>query len=64
MIGEDNYVLTLDEATQGLIINALLEFRESKLKEGMDVGWIGEVIIDVCNAPKRKSRIAGERHER
>lgn len=64
MIGEDKYVLTLDEATQGLIINALLEFRESKLKEGMDVGWIGEVIIDVCNAPKRKIRIAGDCHER
>ena len=30
MISEDKYVLTLDEATQGLIINALLEFRELK----------------------------------
>lgn len=61
---KDKYVLTMNEETQGLIINALLEFREAKLKEGMDVGWIGEVIIDICNAPKRKSRFAGDDYER
>ncbi|MCQ2148718.1 MAG: hypothetical protein MJZ16_14565 [Bacteroidales bacterium] len=61
---KDMYVLTIDEDTQGLIINALLKLREEKLQEGMDVGWIGDVIVDVCNAPKRKGRFVGESHER
>ena len=44
---KDKYVLIMDEDTQGLIINALLNLRDEKLKEGMDVGWIGDVIIDI-----------------
>ena len=61
---KDKYVLIMDEDTQGLIINALLNLRDEKLKEGMDVGWIGDVIIDICNAPKKKPRIMGDSYER
>lgn len=61
---KDKYVLIMDEDTQGLIINALLNLRDEKLKEGMDVGWIGDVIIDICNAPKKKERFIGDFHER
>lgn len=61
---KDKYVLIMDEDTQGLIINALLNLRDEKLKEGMDVGWIGAVIIDICNAPKKKERFLGDCHER
>lgn len=61
---KDKYILTMDEDTQGFIINALLDFREAKLHEGMDIGWIGEVIVDVCNAPKQKGRFLGDAYER
>ena len=61
---KDKYVLIMDEDTQELIINALLNLRDEKLKEGMDVGWIGDVIIDICNAPKKKPRIMGDSYER
>lgn len=60
----DRFVLTIDEETQGLIINSLLMMRDQKLKEGMDIGWIGDVIIDVCNAPKKRSMFRGDVHER
>ena len=63
-MAKEKFVLTVDEDTQGLIINALLALREEKLKEGMDIGCIGEVIVDVCNAPKKKSRIMGDSYER
>ena len=61
---KDKYVLIMDEDTQELIINALLNLRDEKLKEGMDVGWISDVIIYICNAPKKKPRIMGDSYER
>ena len=51
-MAKEKFVLTVDEDTQGLIINALLALREERLREGMDIGWIGEVIVDVCNVRK------------
>ena len=63
-MGKDKFVITVDEETQSLIINSLLMMRDEKLKEGMDVGWIGEVIVDVCNAPKKKGLLRGECYER
>ena len=38
--------------------------REEKRKEGMDTGWIGDVIVDLCNAPKKKTRAMGDGCER
>ena len=38
--------------------------RDEKLKEGMDIGWIGEVIVDICNAPKKKGIFKGDCYER
>ena len=55
-MAKEKYMLTVDEDTQGLIINALLMLREEKRKEGMDTGWIGDVIVDLCNAPKKKNK--------
>lgn len=63
-MGKDKFVITVDEETQSLIINSLLMMRDEKLKEGMDVGWIGEVIVDVCNAPKKKGLLRGDAYER
>ena len=63
-MAKEKFVLTVDEDTQGLIINALLALRGGELRGGMDVGWIGEVIVDVCNAPKKKPRIMGDSYER
>lgn len=61
---KEKYMLTVDEEAQGLIINALLMLREEKRREGMDTGWIGDVILDVCNAPKKKTRVMGDGCER
>ena len=61
---KEQYVLTFDEDIQSLIINSLLLMRNTKLEEGMDVDWIGDAIIAVCNAPKKKQRQRGEGYER
>lgn len=63
-MGKEKFVITVDEETQSLIINSLLLMRDEKLKEGMDIGWINEAILDVCNAPKKKGRLKGECYER
>ena len=63
-MAKEQYLMTVDEDTQGLIINALLMLREGKRKEGMDTGWIGDVIVDLCNAPKKKTRVMGDGCER
>jgi len=63
-MGKEKFVITVDEETQSLIINSLLLMRDEKLKEGMDIGWISEAILDVCNAPKKKGRLKGECYER
>lgn len=63
-MGKDKFVITVDEETQSLIINSLLLMRDEKMKEGMDIGWISEVIVDVCNAPKKRGRLKGECYER
>lgn len=61
---KEEFLLTVDEEAQSLIINSLLLMRNTKLEEGMDVDWIGDVIVDVCNAPRKKSRSKGDEHER
>lgn len=63
-MAKEKYMMTVDEDTQGLIINALLMLHEEKRKEGMDTGWIGDVIVDLCNAPKKKTRVMGDGCER
>jgi hypothetical protein len=63
-MGKDKFVITVDEETQSLIINSLLLMRDEKMKEGMDIGWISEVIVDVCNAPRKRGRLKGECYER
>ena len=63
-MGKDKFVITVDEETQSLIINSLLLMRDEKMKEGVDNGWISEVIVDVCNAPRKRGRLKGECYER
>ena len=63
-MGKDKFVITVDEETQSLIINSLLLMRDEKMKEGLDIGWISEVIVDVCNAPRKRGRLKGECYER
>ena len=63
-MGKDKFVITVDEETQSLIINSLLLMRDEKLKEGMDIGWIGEVIVDICNAPRKRGKLKGDCYER
>ena len=63
-MGKEKFIITVDEETQSLIINSLLLMRDEKLKEGMDISWISETIVDVCNAPRKRGRLKGEYHER
>lgn len=63
-MGKDKYVITVDEETQNLIINSLLLMRDTKLKEGMDVDWISDAVIKVCNAPKKRELKRGVVYER
>lgn len=63
-MGKDKFVITVDEETQSLIINSLLLMRDEKLKEGMDIGWISETIVDICNAPRKRGRLKGDCYER
>lgn len=63
-MGKEKFVITVDEEKQNLIINSLLLMRDEQLKEGKDIRWIGEVILDVCNAPKKKGWLKGDGYER
>lgn len=61
---EVRFVLNIDEDTQSLIINSLLLMREVIRKDGLDTGWIADVITDICNAPAQAERSARDAHER
>lgn len=63
-MGKDRFVIIVDKETQSLIINSLLLMRDEKQKEGVDIGWISEAIVNVCNAPEKKDMLKGECYER
>ena len=63
-MSKEKYVITVDEEAQCLIINSLLLMRDTKIKEGLDVDWIGDVIIDICNAPRKRIHLRGDLSER
>lgn len=47
-------VLELDRIEQGIVINALNEFRTKLLKEGKDTTPVDEVLLRTLDAPNKK----------
>lgn len=52
---EETRTITLDKYDYRLMINALDEFRNMKIKENVDVDIIDKLIIKIINAPKKRS---------
>ena len=52
---EETRTITLDKYDYRLMINALDEFRNMKIKENVDVDIIDKLIIKIINAPTKKS---------
>lgn len=52
---EETRTITLDKYDYRLMINALDEFRNMKIKENIDVDIIDKLIIKIINAPTKRS---------
>ncbi len=52
---EETRTITLDKYDYRLMINALDEFRNMKIKENVDVDIIDKLIIKIINAPTKRS---------
>lgn len=52
---EETRTITLDKYDYKLILNALDEFRNMKIKENIDVDIIDKLIIKIINAPTKRS---------
>lgn len=52
---EETRTITVDKYDYKLMINALNEFRNTKLQENIDTSIIDELIIKLLNAPTKKS---------
>lgn len=51
---KDVKVLELDKYEEGLIINALNEFRNKLIEEGKDTTFVDELLLKVLNLPEKK----------
>ena len=59
---EETRVIKLDKYDYTLIINALNEFRNMKIKEDIDTEIIDDLLMKLFDAPVEKSKIRGERY--
>lgn len=59
---EETRVIKLDKYDYKLIINALNEFRNMKIKENIDTEIIDDLLMKLFDAPVEKSKIRGERY--
>ena len=59
---EETRVIKLDKYDYKLIINALNEFRNLKIKEDVDTEIIDELLMKLFDAPLEKSKVRGERY--
>lgn len=59
---EETRVIKLDKYDYKLIINALNEFRNMKIKEDIDTEIIDDLLMKLFDAPVEKSKIRGERY--
>lgn len=52
---EKKYCLELDEYEYGIVINALNDFRNSRIREEKDIDSVNDIMVKVIEAkPKRK----------
>lgn len=59
---EETRVIKLDKYDYKLIINALNEFRNMKIKENIDTEIIDDLLMKIFDAPIEKSKIRKERY--
>ena len=59
---EETRVIKLDKYDYKLIINALNEFRNMKIKENIDTEIIDDLLMKLFDAPVEKSKFKGERY--
>lgn len=57
---EETRVIKLDRYDYKLIINALNEFRNMKIKEDIDTGIIDDLLIKLFDAPVERAKLKGE----
>ena len=56
MFREEKHILEIDEHEQGVVINALNDYRNSKLSEGLTTDIIDELLIKTIDAPTRREK--------
>ena len=56
MFREDKLILEIDEHEQGVVINALNDYRTVKLSEGFTTDIIDELLIKAIEAPTKKEK--------
>jgi len=59
---EETRTITLDKYDYKLIINALNEFRNIKLKENIDTEIIDKLIMNLIHAPTNKKALSLNKH--
>ena len=60
----DKKVVTLDEFEQRLMVNGLMGFRNSLLKEDKPTEDVNDLILKVIDAPAKKEKRRDEREAR
>lgn len=60
--GSDKHILEIDDHEQGVVINALNDYRNAKLSEGFTTDIIDELLIKTIEAPtkREKRRMRGD----
>lgn len=56
MFRDDKLILEIDEHEQGVVINALNDYRTAKLSEGYTTDIIDELLIKTIEAPTKKEK--------
>ncbi len=54
MIGEEKKVLVLSDNEQGLMVNGLMDFRNSLIQKDLPTEDINDLILRVIDAPVKK----------
>lgn len=52
---EKKYRIRLTEFERGVLLNCLMEMRNSLIREGKDAEPVNELILKIINAPKKTS---------
>ena len=59
---EETRVIKLDKYDYKLIINALNEFRNMKIKEDIDTEIIDDLLMKLFDAPVERTKLKGEHY--